>query len=221
MSGDYIEYCKRNFYHFTYYLLSNEDLCSTNSLKLYPGKFLNENSLKDYFHFYFLFSKNRYNFIEEQNRKIGLSTFFTYFLYFKTFSSLTNSVYITQPQNIKLTIDKITEFKSIFRSVFYHEGFYNELQKKYIFENGSTISFLSDVTYKVTNDVTYDLLIYDNAKLKNESKFTELLERLLNNLIAEKAIINPNIQLGLKDSEQYKQIKKEFKRFINFIKVDK
>lgn len=223
MTKEQEEICKKHFNLFTYYIKSEEHRCNSSYLKSTTINFLNDENLQELFNLYSLFEDDKIFLIEEQERRIGFTTFLCYLMYYKGWSSLSSSAYITNNSLVSDIVEKLTHFVLMFKPITKLDSKYKEVKRLLEFSNGSTINFLSDITYDLkTVHKVYDLLIFDNATMKNFDKLTHTIEMVINKQITNKAIINFNCLPPLfKGSEDFDYLVKEFKNYISLITVKK
>lgn len=159
--------------------------------------------------------------VEEQWKGYGVSTFFYFLLYYQSFLKYSRSIYVSASSSKRDAAKKIVEYTELFKAPTKLECTNQEDFKQIYFTNNSIIKFASDTTYNFRNITDYyDLLIFDNASMKNFDKLVYLLESVLSNLISEKVILNFNqMPSTFKDSENFKHLKKQFKNHLKLITI--
>jgi hypothetical protein len=220
-----IKLCKDCFQYFNYYLEEKKDLLvnySSYNINFKINTFFEEERMEIIFYLYDLFDEDKIFMIEDIKRNIGFTTFCCYLAYYQSFRMRSQSIIVTDIKMNRYLVNNILGFVSIFKDFIKIEAKYVDIRKTLEFDNGSKIIFRSDVTYDFREEERVaDLLIIDNAAMKNFDKFTSTIEYLIENKVAKKAIINfnniPPLFLG---SENFDFFKKEFKDKVNFLKIE-
>jgi hypothetical protein len=219
-----LEICKENFYYFNYFLKAKEDYLQHISISEFPlHLFFDDENMQLIFTLYNTFENEKIILIEEQEKRMGFSTFCCYLSYYMCFSSISYIVYVTDSKLIRETVQRIIEFAKCFKPITELDVTYTDIRKTLEFSNGSRMLLQSDITYDFRNSKKVaDLLIFDNATMKNFDKLTTTIELMISNAVAKKAIINFNCVPPLfYGTENFEILIKAFKNYLTIVKVNK
>lgn len=139
------------------------------------------------------------------------------------FSKEAKVCYVCDSKSTKSLVEKIIQLTFALRDITKINATYSEVKKSIVFSNGGRIDFYTDITYNFMNiSKKSDLLIFDNAAMKNFDKLLYTVESVINGNITNKMIINfnymPPIFYG---TENFNYLITEFKNYIKLITTEK
>lgn len=212
-----LEICKGDFYYFNYALKERNE--PTGRLV----NFFDELNMPKIFQFYGQIENEKICLIEELQKTFNFSTFFCYLCYYIIFSKKTKIYYVSDSKSLRALVDKIIDITFYVKDFTELNATYSEINKAIMFSNGGQINFFTDITYDFRNqNKVVDLLVFDNAAMKNFDKLTYTIESIINGQIANKAIINFNFMPPIfYGSENFNYLITEFKNHIKLVKQEK
>lgn len=220
------ELCKDDFYYFNYALIDRERRMQHSTPIGRGGNyafFFDDSNMPFIFKLYSQFENEGIYLVEQQEIGVGFTNFCCYLSYYTIFTKPSTINYVCDAKLIKELANKIIDLTFYFKGFTQIDATYYEIYKSVMFSNGSKITFYTDTTYDFRNESKKnDLLIFDNAKMKNFDKLVYILESIINGKITDKVIINfNNIPPLFHGSENYNYLTTNFKNYIKLITVKK
>lgn len=219
-----LAFCKENFYYLNYLYRTKENYVQGVNLDTLPLHiFFDDANMQKLFSLYHSFENERIVLIEEQERMSGFSIFCCFLTYFTCFSTGHCVYYVTESKMIINTVYRVIEFVKTFKFITSLDAKYIDIRKTIEFSNGAKVILFSDITYDFrNNDNIGEMLIFDNASMKNFDKLCNTVQDIISNKTAKKAILNFNYVPPLfSASENYEIFTKEFKKYLTITHINK
>lgn len=212
-----LKICQGDFYYFNYFLKAKDNKI------IEENSFYNEENMPKIFNFYEQTENAEICLIKELQNAFKCSSFFCYLSYYMIFSKEAKVCYVCDSKSTKSLVEKIIQLTFALRDITKINATYSEVKKSIVFSNGGRIDFYTDITYNFMNiSKKSDLLIFDNAAMKNFDKLLYTVESVINGNITNKMIINfnymPPIFYG---TENFNYLITEFKNYIKLITTEK
>lgn len=218
-----LQYSRDNFYYFNYHIAAKKESLNSIHSGMYQLKnFFSDENMQNIFNFYSQTEENGIYVVEEQERAIGASTFFCYLCYYYAFKNGSQIYFVCEPKVVKTFVDKIIELTYFLKPLTKLDTKYSEIKRTIEFSNAGKIRFYSDIAYNfLVSSKKANLLIFDNAVVKNFNKLCSTTELLVKNYVSEKTIMNFNSSPIFYNSENGLLFKKEFKDYLKLLKLQK